>query len=431
MPDVPACRRVFLMCCLASVGGCAQVEEAAPPVKVAPVGIAAVVERDIVVGRTLVGSVVPVRSSVVGSAMDGRVEKFLINEGDWISKGAVLAELRKDTVLIELSAAEQELDLRRHELEELNNGARPEEKDRAQAELAGAKALMDYAQLKRERAERLYKQGRAISDEDLQEARSQAAQTKQAYLASRAARALTEKGPRQEKIDQAQARMSHQEKLRDAISDRLEKHSILTPFDGHVVAEHTEEGEWLSQGDPVAEIVQLDSVDVQVFLPELYVTELGVGTQAEVTFDALPGRTFGGQVVIVVPQADVRSRSFPIKIRLENPNLVAGNGRSHIIKAGMLATVKLMVADTQRVLLVPKDALVLGESRPYVFVFQPDPSDDQVGQVRRVPVTTEPDLAEDSLVSVKGPLRAGDFVVVRGNERLQPNQQVRIDGIGV
>ncbi len=79
-------------------------------------------------------------------------------------------------------------------------------------------------------------------------------------------------------------------------------------------------------------------------------------------FPHLPDRVFTGRVALIIPEADARARTFPVKVRVENPP--EDNGP--LLKAGMYARVTLPTGPTQNALLVPKDALVLGGPQPGV-----------------------------------------------------------------
>jgi multidrug efflux pump subunit AcrA (membrane-fusion protein) len=115
----------------------------------------------------------------------------------------------------------------------------------------------------------------------------------------------------------------------------------------------------------------------------------------------------------------LRSRTFPVKVRVENEITAAGP----LLKSGMLARVVLPTGKTQEALLVPKDALVLGgREGPVVFVFQPDTANHTQGTVR--PVVVQLGVAEGSWIQVSGALEAGQRVVSEGNERLRPGQEV-------
>ncbi|GIW90707.1 MAG: hemolysin D [Pirellulaceae bacterium] len=387
---------------------------------VSRVVVAPVIEQSVLAGQEFVGTVVPEKRVVVGSAVDGRVIEFPIDEGQRVEAGATLAQLLTDTISLELQAAEAELELRREELAELENGSLPEEIAQALARMHQAQAQWQYAQARYQRSERLFRENMATSQEELDEARSAAQVAKAAYEESQAAYELIQKGPRAEKIAQARARLAMQQALVERLRDQIRKHTVVSRFAGYVVAEYTEVGAWLKRGDPVAEIIALDQVEVLVQVPENYIGALQHGHEVRVDVPALPQHTFLGTIRTVVPQADLRARTFPVKVLVTNTITPQGP----LLKAGMLARVVLPIGKPEVATLVPKDALVLGGTSPMVFVVVQDASQPGPMTVRAVPV--ELGVAHDGSVQVRGAVRAGDLVVVEGNERLRPGQPVEV-----
>jgi RND family efflux transporter MFP subunit len=304
-------------------------------------------------------------------------------------------------------------------LEELQNGSRPEEIMQAKANLLGAKALVDFASAKYRRWQSLYEQGRSTSLEELEDAKSKATAAEQVYAAAQAAYELSVQGPRQEKVSQAKARVLVQQEIVRAIEDRLKKFTIRAPFDGYVVAENTEVGEWISQADPIAEVVELDPVEINVSVPEIHVASIQVGMMVSIRIDAAGTGTLEGVIARIVPQADIRSRTFPVRVRVANPKTASG----HVLKSGMLARVTVPVGKKQQSLMVPKDALVLGGPTPSVYVVVTDP---QSKQSTARPVSVQTGVAEGAWIQVSGALQAGQQVVVQGNERLLPGQAIRV-----
>ena len=122
----------------------------------------------------------------------------------------------------------------------------------------------------------------------------------------------------------------------------------------------------------------------------------------------------------IVPQADVQARTFPVKVRVTNTVV----DEVPLLKSGMYARVTLPTGGKQLATLVPKDALVLGGPQPMVFVVDGASDDGAAGKAVAVPVDVG--VAEGGLIQVIGPLKAGQLVVVQGNERLQPGQEVAI-----
>jgi RND family efflux transporter MFP subunit len=204
-----------------------------------------------------------------------------------------------------------------------------------------------------------------------------------------------------------------QQATADRLKDQLDKHTIVSRFPGYVTMEHTEIGNWVKQGDAVAEVVALDEVEITAHLVEQYVPYTRVGMTVNVDVPSIPGRPFTGTVTAVVPQADVQARTFPVLVRVKN-ELVDGQP---LLKAGMYARVSLPTGRREQALLVPKDALVFGGQQPMVYAVDA-PGAGQPGKARPVPV--ELGSAVGGLMQVRGGLKAGELVVVQGNERLNP-----------
>lgn len=385
----------------------------------APVSVAEIVQRKVAAGQTFVGTVMPVRKSTVGSAVDGRVVEYPINEGEYVKKGEVLARLLTGTIEIELAGAKAELQLRREELAELKNGSRPEEIDQARARLATMRAKLEYTKARLSRFQSLFDR-QTLSKEDLDEATSVAAESTHSLEEAQAALKLAVEGPRKEKIAQMEAKVAQQQQAVLHIEDRLEKFTIRAYFDGYVTAEHTEVGHWVRQGEPIAEIAALDQVEIRVLVLEDHIDQVRKGSHVRVEVGALHGRPFVGQVAQIVPQADVRSRTFPVHVRVENSRDDSGP----LLKAGMFARVMLPIGKAENALLISKDAIVLGQATPIIYVVDPDPKNAKQGKVRPVPV--ELGVADGALIQVRGQIKAGQQIVVRGNERLRPDLPVVI-----
>ena len=252
---------------------------------------AKVVQREVAEGKTFVGTVLPSRRSVIGSAVEGRVLDLVVDDGDWVETGATLAELRTVTIKLELDAAKAELELRKHELEELKYSL-PVEREQAQAALARTKALREYAKSRLVRAEALFAKGVATSLEELEQIRSAATAAEQSAVEATATYQLMLR-PRDEKILQAEAQVGKQEAEVARLEDQLEKYTVRAPFDGYVTAKHTEDGAWIKQGEPVVELVSVDPMEVSVLVPEEFIASLRPGMPASVQLDAVAAQLAG------------------------------------------------------------------------------------------------------------------------------------------
>ena len=408
------CTVVAALCAV----GPAPVAAQLPP---ATVSISPVLElQNVQAGHVFVGSVHPVRRSVVGSSVDGRVVEFPVNAGDRVTAKQPLAKLLTRQLEIQIAAAEADQRLKQEELNELKNGARPEELKEVKARSAVAQALHDYLQQKLQRSKSLFERN-ALSEELLQDDVSKALAGAQQLVAAQAAEELIVAGPRAEKIAQAQARADMAQEEVNRLNDLLVKHTIVSPFDGYVVREHTEVGQWIKSGELVAEVEELTHVELEAQVLESYLDHVRPGTEARIEIPAVPNRLFVGKVTRVIPHGDERSRNFPVRLRMENQ--FAADGEP-VLKSGMFARVWLPTEHRDSVLTVPQDALVLGGPSPMVYIARPDPAD--AGKLKAAPVPIQIGTVFGSYVEVIGPLEKGLNVVIEGNERLIPGQELRV-----
>lgn len=390
---------------------------------VKPVAVAIVIEAEVRAGQRVVGTVKPLRTSRIGSALDGRVHQFLVDEGQMIRKGQTLAQLRTKTLEIEQAAATAEHQLALSRLSELENGSRPEDIAEADAIMQAAKAAAKNADSRLERMESLAR-GSASSLGELDDAKERADAAMFGLKATQALLKRIKDGPRKETIAQAEAEVELQKQKLELIKDRLTKSTIIAPFDGFVSAEFTEEGAWINRGDPVVEIIQMDEVEILAPVTAETVVGLRKGDVVRVEFPEIPNQILIGKVDRIVPVAAAQARTYPVYLRLKNKF----ENETPMLLAGMLARVDVPVGQRKKLPLVPKDALVLNGEDRSVFVVDFDKNDSSsvspTGVARKVPV--ELGVALDDRIQVIGEIKAGDFVVVEGNERLVPNSRVRL-----
>jgi multidrug efflux pump subunit AcrA (membrane-fusion protein) len=343
------------------------------------------------------------------------VVQLAVEVGHEVKEGDPVAQLLTKTLELELAAARAEYKLRDAELLELKNGALPQEIAQAKNRLNASEIRRDFLRKRFDRMTRLDSGNGIVSDDELQEVQSLLDAGEQLVSEAKEALALIERGTRPERIVAAEARVEQQKNLVELLEDRLAKYTVRAPFSGFVIRELTEAGYWLSQGGAVVEIIQIDEVEVEVYVPESYIRFVKVGEAAVLKFDALPDVTepFVGRIVSIIPEAEARSRTFPVRVRLKNPR--GDNG--YLVKPGMLAKCALPVGPSKRTTLIPKDALVLGQIGSQVKQIVE-------GKVRTVNVQLG--ISQGSNVEVVQGLQPGDVVAVFGNERLRDGESVRV-----
>jgi membrane fusion protein (multidrug efflux system) len=331
-----------------------QAQEKGPPA--ALVKVAEVSQVEMAPQVQLIGTAQPKLISIVASDIEGIVEKFDAHEGDFVKKGAVLAQLEDSLLRIELKGAQA---------------------NKADTE----------AQLSRARAD-LKRSTKLIATETISDKQ---------YTDDRA-----EVQSLEARVRRLEAEIEHK---RDSIAKKI----IRAPFSGFVVKEHTDLGQWVEKGGPIVTLADLSTMEILVDVPERYVPKLVLGGSTQVTVDALNTGRFTGKIVAIIPVGDSASRTFPVKISVEN--------RDNHIKGGMLCRVNFALGRADLVLAVPKDAVVnMGQSHLIYVV--------QEGVAKPLPVQLG--NASDSMIEIKGAVEPGMQVVTRGNERLRPGQPVQI-----
>jgi RND family efflux transporter MFP subunit len=324
-----------------------------PPV---PVRVAMVDQELVSAQVALIGTTEAATESTVASEASGIVSRLNVKEGNFVQKGALLARLR-----------DRELELR------LKGAIAAREKTRANLENAVREL---------ERAQKL-KDTNTIAESKYEEALYKQQALEQALLESQA------------EIEYLQY--------------QIEQKKILAPFDGHVVQEHTQVGEWVSAGGPIVTLLDLSHIRIRVDVPERYVVMLQNKDKVKVAIRSLSDDFLAGKIDAVLAQGNPDARTFPVRIDLANPGMK--------IMSGMEAVVRFDLAEKKQTLIVPKDAIVSAGNDRMVYV---------VREGQAFPVIVSIEGYYDGNAGVQGALQPREQVVIRGNERLRPGQSVQI-----
>jgi len=383
-----------------------------PPITVV---LGTVVERSIRPDIRVIGTVEPDRQTTVSAEVAGVVERFDLREGDPTVAGkTVIAQLKTSDREIARREAEAAVARADAEREKLRRGFRPEEISQRQAEARERRALMEQAQKDLERSKDLHADG-AISIQQLQRDESAFLAARSQHEKALAALAEAEAGYRQEDVAKAEAELRQAQATLERIQDEIAKTTIRSPLTGFMVKKHVEIGQWVDKGGRVADLVDLATVRIVTLVAERDIGQIRVGDVATITVDAYPGRTFTGRVSHIVPQADLQSRAFPVKIAVDNP---AGSP----LRGGMLARTTIGVGTARRTVLIPKDAVVRRGDRNLVFLVN--------GQKAVQREVTTGRAFDGFFELIEGDLKPGDAIVVTGNEGLRDGAPVTVAAVG-
>jgi HlyD family secretion protein len=374
-----------------------------------PVVVGTVAEQQVTTEVEVVGSVEPQLATTLSAEIAGFTQRFDPREGDFVHKGkTVVAQLKATELELAVNEAEAESARARAELTKLKRGLRQEEIEEKRAEVAEKRAWVEKYAKDVERTKSLMMRD-MVSMSELNQAEASYLAAKAQYERTQRLLRVAELGFRPEEIAAAEAEVQRLQAKVQRLREDVQKTVIRAPVSGFITTRYAEVGQWIERGGKVADIVDLAAVLVRVPVHERDIRLVQVGDEAVVTLDALPNRTFSGRVKHITPQADLASRTFPVKIEVPNTP-------DHAIKAGMFARVSLRTGSAQPSVFVPKDAVVRRASGQVVFVVED-------AKARMVPIKTG--RTHEGLIEVvEGKLRTGDTVVVTGNELLQDQMAV-------
>ncbi|MBN8543616.1 MAG: efflux RND transporter periplasmic adaptor subunit [Alphaproteobacteria bacterium] len=212
-----------------------------------------------------------------------------------------------------------------------------------------------------------------------------------------------------QRFDEAQANLGVAQANYDLARTRLDYATIAAPFDGTVGLRNISPGDFVSVGQDLANFVSYDPMKVDFNIPENQSRQLKAGQTIDITVEAVPGRTFAGDVFAIDPQIDVNGRAVALRATIANPD--------YLLKPGFFARVSLLVEKKESALLIPENAIVPQGNDKFVFKIKED------NTVTLVPVTLG--IRKGGQVEITEGLSAGDAIVTSGQIKLREGAPVR------
>jgi RND family efflux transporter MFP subunit len=326
--------------------------------------------------------------SPVFARADGYMRKRLVDIGDHVRAGQLLAE-------IETPELDQQLSQARANLAQSQASLRQYE-----AALVQAGANLKLAEVTLARWKHLNDSG-VVSKQDRDE--------KQAIF-----------DVRQAEVASAQANINAAQKAVDANEAnvrRLEEMksfaNVTAPFTGVITARNIDIGTLINGGNggpnrEIVRIAQIDTMRIFVNVPQTYASLVRSGQTAELRVQELPGQVFQAKVSRTTNAVDANSRTMLVVLQTANSR--------GLLMPGMYAQVRFSFPGAKSALLVPGDAMTQGREGPRVAVAGPD----RVVHFRRIHITHDygTDLEVDSGVS------EGDMVIVNPGDQVRENARV-------
>jgi len=360
--------------------------------------------------RILVSGNIELNQVDIAFKTSGRLIERAVNEGDPVKKGMVIARLDREQLLrqhetaqaalatsqatlaeaqsaLQWQQATMQADLQlknadvsaaESQLLQLKNGARPQEIQQANAAVAAAQAQYDQASKDWERAQSLYKE-EDISTSQYDGFRTRFESTGANLKQAKEQAGLVQAGPRSELIEGASAqvararaglkmgqansiettrreqeitaRRSDIERARAQLAlvdSQLADTIAVSPIDGMVLVKAADVGEVLAPGTSVVTVGDIDRPWLRAYIREQDLGRVKVGSQARVTTDSFPGKTYEGRVSFVSSEAEFTPKQiqtaeervklvYRVKIDIDNPR--------HELKSNMPADAEILVGN--------------------------------------------------------------------------------------
>ena len=205
--------------------------------------------------------------------------------------------------------------------------------------------------------------------------------------------------------DEAIAKIKLIKSRLSSANDLLLRTTIRSPFDGIITERYKSLGERVSDNDVIIRLVDANNPEIQSFVQRSSLDYINVGDAIEIKVNS---SIIEGFVTKLIPVADNVSKLYEIRIGFQKNEWPIG------------ASVKIAcpINKKQNVLAVPRDALVIRDSRVVVYRVS------ALNRAEVIPVVTG--ISNQTHIQIIGDITLDDKIVVRGNERLRPNQQLKI-----
>jgi RND family efflux transporter MFP subunit len=314
----------------------------------------------------LPGEFYPYLSVQIHAKVSGYIDSVLVDRGASVKQGDLLVQLSAPEMMAHIAAAQAQV-------------------TSAEAEEAQAQAQLQAAESSYTRLQEAAKTPGTVAENDLVQARQQA----------KAAEALLQS--RRRTIESLKENLKAQQDLASYLR-------VTAPFDGVITARYVHPGALVGPGSdtPLLQLDQIAHLRLAVAVPEADVAGLVQGRSVQFKVAAYPERTFSGVIARPAHAVDVKTRTMPVELDVQN--------KVGSLAPGMYSSVLWPVASARPSLLVPATSIVTTTER--VFVIR-----NRNGRAEWVDVRKEATVG--SLVAVAGGLKPGDEVVERATDEIR------------
>lgn len=354
------------------------------------------------------GTIKPERSINVSPKTSGRLKSLLVQEGDAVKQGQIIAYMDDSNFMGQLKEAQGQLASAQANLQKLIAGNRPQEISQAQAQLRNAQAALRQTEASYRQDQELAASG-AISRRDLENSLAERDKAQAQVAQSQQALALQQVGSRPEDIAQARAQVVTAQGTLQNVQTQIDDTVIRAPFSGIVTRKFSDPGAFVTPTTAGSEVSSATSSSIlslastnQVVanVAETDIAQLRVGQSATIRADAYPKQTFKGKITQIAVESTVEQNvtSFEVKAAILSD-------AEQLLRVGMNVDIEFNAGELKNALVVPTVAIVRQENGTGVFVAGKD----------NKPIFTP--IVTGLTVNDKTEIKSG----LQGNERVSVN----------
>jgi len=291
---------------------------------------------------TLYGNV-DIRQVHLAFHATGRIERLLVEEGDRVQAGQLVAELDPVRYQANLARAQAEVAAQEQVLARLLAGSRPQQIAEARARLHAAEAnLKDLTNLYRRNKE-LY-QRRAISSQRFDNIVAQYESAVAAVSQARQALDLALEGPRKQDIAAARAKLEALRAAQRLAQRELADTKLYAPGEGVIQQRILQPGDMASPATPAFTVALSNPVWVRAYVPEVELGKVAPGMEAQIFTDSFPDKSYPGWVGYISPTAEFTPKTVQtpeLRTKLVYRARIYACNPSGELRLGMPVTVRI------------------------------------------------------------------------------------------
>jgi len=231
------------------------------------------------------------------------IAEILVQEGDWVKKGQLLAVLHTELLEARLDEVKALLEAQQQAVNRLKAGSRPREIAKVRAEQIAAKSEAKSAKDSAKRLQALLPK-KLTSADDVEVAQAKADAAIAQAEAARQAWMLLVEGPRKEDIALAEALLKAKQAAARLVKQQLKDTRLVSPSDGVIRNRILEPGDMVTPQSAILTLALVDPVWVRAYLPETELGKVAAGFNAEISSDSYPDKRYQGWVGYISPTAE-------------------------------------------------------------------------------------------------------------------------------